>query len=96
MSAQAVRPGGAGDAWMRLPALLVGLALMLLITAWPPLLTAPDGRADHVLALLFGAAMAAGFVRGVGFVPHWWLWRGLFSGWSCLAFLLAGLGWKLL
>ncbi len=33
--------------------------------------------------LLQGWAMSAGFIRGVGFVPRWWLWRGLFSGWSC-------------
>ena len=33
-------------------------------------------------------AMAAGFVRGVGFVPRFWLWRSLFSAWACAAALL--------
>ena len=33
-------------------------------------------------------AMSAGFVRGVGFIPRWWLWRWLFSGWTCALWLV--------
>jgi predicted membrane protein len=33
-------------------------------------------------------AMSAGLVRGVGFVPRWFGWRWLFSGWACAAGLL--------
>ncbi len=30
----------------------------------------PDGRADHIVAMLAFWAMGAGFVRGVGFIPR--------------------------
>ena len=40
------------------------------------------------LAMALFWAMSAGFVRGVGFVPRLWVWRALFSGWSCAAALL--------
>lgn len=69
------------------PSLLVGLAIMLGGTAYPPLMANASGKADHTLASLFMLAMAAGFVRGVGFVPRWWGWRWLFSGWMCMAAL---------
>ena len=48
--------------------------------------SSPKGRG---LATLLFWAMSAGLVRGVGFVPHWWLWRGLFSGWAVLLALAA-------
>ena len=51
------------------PLLLVGLALMLGLTAYPALLADGDGRADHLAALAAFWAMSAAFVRGVGFVP---------------------------
>lgn len=74
---------------IHLPSLLVALAIMLGGSVYP-LMFAPDGRADHGLALALFWAMSAGFVRGVGFVPRARGWRWLFSGWSCLAgFLLA-------
>ncbi|WP_395701784.1 cyd operon YbgE family protein [Aquabacterium sp.] len=61
------------------PCLAAALAIMLAVTAYPPLL-AHAGRADHGLALLLAWAMSAGFVRGVGFVPRHGAWRWLFSG----------------
>ncbi|WP_230182625.1 cyd operon YbgE family protein [Aquabacterium sp. CECT 9606] len=36
--------------------------------------------------------MSTGFIRGLGFVPRYWLWRVLFSGWACAAALLAAAG----
>ena len=71
------------------PSLLLGVALMLAGSVYPPLMTDAQGRADHGLAMLLLWAMCAGLVRGVGFVPRFWLWRGLFSGWSSLLALLA-------
>ncbi len=65
------------------PSLLTALAIMVVGTVYPPLLTTPDGHADHRLAGLVFWAMAAGFVHGVGFAPRFWLWRWLLSGWSC-------------
>lgn len=72
---------------MHWPCLLTGIAIMLGITVYPPLLTDSNGKADHGLATLLLLAMSAGFVRGVGFIPHAAIPRWLFSGWSCLALL---------
>jgi predicted membrane protein len=80
---------------IHLPSLLAALAIMLGGTIYPFLMTRADGTADHSLALALFWAMSAGLVRGVGFVPRAWIWRLLFSGWSCLAALLlaAALRW---
>jgi predicted membrane protein len=74
------------------PSLLVGLVLMVVLTVYPPLLTNAHGKADHTLASVLLLAMSTGLVSGVGFVPRWWGWRWLFSGWTCAAALLLG-GW---
>lgn len=74
---------------MHFPSLLVALAIMLVGTVYPPVMANAAGQADHGLASALFTAMAAGFVRGVGFVPRYWVWRALFSGWVCLAALLA-------
>lgn len=76
------------------PSLLVALAIMLVGTVYPPLMVNSTGQADHGLAAALFMAMAAGFVRGVGFVPRHWLWRVLFSGWTCTAALLAAVWLK--
>lgn len=70
------------------PSLLAGVVLMAVLTVYPLLLTTADGKADHTLASVLLFAMCAGLVRGVGFVPRWWGWRWLFSGWACTAALL--------
>ena len=71
-----------------LPSLAVGLLVMVGGTLYPPLMADAAGHADHNLAMALFWAMSAGFVRGVGFVPRLWVWRALFSGWSCAAALL--------
>lgn len=78
------------------PALGTALLIMLGGTVYPPLMADATGHADHRLAMALFLAMAAGFVRGVGFVPRFWLWRGLFSTWTCAAALLlaAWLKWQ--
>jgi predicted membrane protein len=73
------------------PSLATALAIMLAGTLYPPLLANAAGQADHGLASLWLLAMSAGFVRGVGFVPRFVLWRLLFSGWTCALALLAAL-----
>ena len=57
--------------WARGVSLLVALGLMLLVTLLPRGLTAEDGSpiSHGVLALIMWG-MSAGFVHGVGFVPH--------------------------
>jgi predicted membrane protein len=72
---------------VHLPSLAVALIIMVGGTVYPPLMADGAGRADHALAMALFWAMSAGFTRGVGFVPRWWVWRWLFSGWSCAAAL---------
>lgn len=74
---------------MHVPALLVALAIMFGGTALPSVMANAEGKADHGLATLLLWAMAAGFVRGVGFVPRHPVPRLLFSGWACAAGLAA-------
>lgn len=69
------------------PSLAAGVGVMLVATLYPPLMTDAVGRVDHALAAALFAAMSAGMVRGVGFVPERAPLRWLFSGWSCLAAL---------
>ncbi|SER81983.1 Cyd operon protein YbgE (Cyd_oper_YbgE) [Giesbergeria anulus] len=71
------------------PCLLVALAIMVVGSIYPLLFANAQGKADHSLALALFGAMSAGLVRGVGFIPRWWLWRWLFSGWA----LVLALGW---
>jgi len=71
--------------------LLIAVGIMLACTLYPPLMAAPDGKADHGLAMALFTAMSVAFVRGVGFVPRARVWRWLFSGWTCfVALALAG------
>ena len=72
---------------VHLPSLAVALIIMVGGTVYPPLMADGAGRADHALAMALFWAMSAGFIRGVGFVPRWRVWRWLFSGWSCAAAL---------
>ncbi|WHS62667.1 cyd operon YbgE family protein [Pseudomonas sp. G2-4] len=72
--------------------LIIAVVIMLACTLYPPLMAAPDGKADHGLATALFAAMSVAFVRGVGFIPRMWVWRWLFSGWTCSA-ALALAGW---
>jgi predicted membrane protein len=71
------------DAPVHLPALFVGIAIMMIGTAFPFVMSDAMGRADHGIAMALLWAMAAGFVRGVGFIPRHRVWRVLFSGWAC-------------
>jgi len=85
-------PGQRGLHW---PTLIVALAIMLVVTIYPPLLADGKGGADHALASLLMTAMSIGFVRGVGFVPGRQPWRMLFSGFTCLLALILALVWWL-
>ena len=69
---------------VHLPTLFVGIAIMMIGTAFPFVMSDATGRADHGIAMALLWAMAAGFVRGVGFIPRHRVWRVLFSGWACV------------
>ena len=81
-------PAGAAAPRIQWPSLAVALVIMVAGTLYPPLMADAAGKADHNLAMALFWAMSAGFVRGVGFVPRLWVWRALFSGWSCAAALM--------
>lgn len=82
-------PSQPGLAWLPL---LIGLCLMFGITAYPKVLIDGSGHADHFAVTLAGWAMAAGIVRGVGFVPRNLLLRWVLSTTACvICLLLAGL-----
>jgi predicted membrane protein len=81
-------PAGHPAPRIQLPSLAAALVIMVAGTLYPPLMADAAGKADHTLAMALFWAMSAGFVRGVGFVPRRWVWRALFSGWSCAAALL--------
>lgn len=78
---QPAPPSAPGMHW---PALLVAIAIMFAGTAFPFIMSDAHGQADHAMATALFWSMAAGFVRGVGFEPKWWVWRWLFSGWACV------------
>jgi predicted membrane protein len=92
----ATSDNGIAPSRIHLPSLAVAIAIMLVATLYPPLLTDATGKADHWLATALFFAMSAGFVRGVGFVPQALAWRWLFSSWACMAALAAALWIKFL
>lgn len=81
---------------MHLPCLAVAILIMLGGSLNPFLIAGPQGQADHGMAFALLIAMAAGMVRGVGFVPVGRIWRWLFSGWTCLLCLIAAAAMRFL
>ena len=74
---------------LRWPALATALAIMVGGTLYAPFFADARGQADHGLALALFWAMSAGFVRGIGFIPRYPLWRWLFSGTAVVLALAA-------
>ncbi len=57
--------------WARALSLVPAFALMILVTLFPHGLTAADASPiSHSALMLIMWGMSAGFVHGVGFVPH--------------------------
>ncbi|MBP8215940.1 MAG: cyd operon YbgE family protein [Propionivibrio sp.] len=77
----------ASESGVSLLPLIIAIALTLLLTIYPPILTTSAGKADHAAATLALWSMSAGFIRGVGFVPRNRLLRVLFSTTACLVCL---------
>lgn len=82
----------AGIGWLPL---LIAIAILVVMTILPGIATDPAGRADHLLAMLLFAAMSAGFVRGVGFVPHNRILRLLLSTPATVLFLALAI-WRMM
>ena len=64
--------------------LFIGLSLLAGLTVFPGIAATPKGHADHVAASLLLWSMSAGFVRGVGFIPHNRPGRYLLSFGACI------------
>jgi cyd operon protein YbgE len=63
--------GVLNSGWARGVSLVSALALMILITVLPRGLTTTDGSPiNHGILALIMWGMSAGFVHGIGFVPH--------------------------
>ena len=65
------------------PLLIIAIAIMLLLVAYPPVVIGTQGRVQYVPLLLILWSMSAGFVRGIGFIPHQVLLRLLLSKMAC-------------
>ncbi|WP_331346536.1 cyd operon YbgE family protein [Cellvibrio sp. UBA7661] len=68
----------------------LSLMVMVLITAWPHFLGSTPDTMDHNAAMVLMFGMSCGFVYGIGFTPKLRIWRWLFSGWSAVVFMCAG------
>lgn len=75
---------GPAPAWL---ALLTAMAIVLGVTFYPLALVGRQGEVDHLMVVTLFWAMSAGFVRGVGFIPHQRFARMALSGWGCAAAL---------
>ena len=89
----AAKPDKSGEAapapGVALLPLAIAIALTVLLTIYPPILTTPAGQADQAGRPLALWAMSAGFFRGGGFLPRTRLLRIVFSTAACLVCLAA-------
>jgi predicted membrane protein len=72
----------------RLGSLLGALSVMMLVTLYPAALTRDGAALPHGVLMLVMWGLSAGFVHGVGFVPHHPLLRlllGPYAAWPLLA-----------
>jgi len=81
----------AGSTRIHAVPLAIAVAITGAMTVYPYIATSPDGRPDHLTAVLLLWSMSAGYVRGVGFMPRHVLSRALLSSIACLAALAAAL-----
>ena len=81
--------------WARLFSFLCAAALSVLILVFPTAVADSIGSVDHGRLSLLMWGMAAGYVHGVGFDPHYWLWRLVFGPWAAWPLMLMGIAWLL-
>ena len=79
-----------------IPALMLGIILMLLGSFVPTVFADGQGKPDHTIATLVFWSMSAGFIRGLGFIPKHWFFRWIFGGWAALlTFVAAAVLWTM-
>ena len=76
---------------MSWPSLFLGLIIMIGITIYPFALADRMGKVNHWALMLLMWSMAAGIIRGVGFIPSNSILKFAFSGYAALIALIAAL-----
>jgi len=74
--------------WARLISFLLAMSLTVLVLAYPRAIATSVSDVRHDLLALMMWGIAAGFIHGVGFVPHLTVWRLAFhplTGWLLMA-----------
>jgi cyd operon protein YbgE len=72
----------------RLCSLLLALFLSGLLLIYPNHIAASSAQLDHGYLIILMLALSAAFIHGVGFYPHYWLWKILFSPYFSLGILV--------
>jgi|GEM_PF-2402326 len=63
----------------RVFSLLLALFLSGLLLIYPNHIAASSAQLDHGYLTVLMLALSAAFIHGLGFYPHYWLWKILFS-----------------
>ncbi|MDR2249283.1 cyd operon YbgE family protein [Acinetobacter sp.] len=69
---------------------LLALPLAAILLVHPSLMLDANGHYNHSQLMLVMVGISGGFIYGVGFVPHFWLWKWLFSPWIAWPLMLLG------
>ena len=75
--------------WSQLASLAMAIVLSSLLLIYPRVVAVSLGDVNHGLLTLLLLGISAGFVHGVGFVPHMSIWRVLFHpfiGWPLMGY----------
>ena len=86
MDSPEFQEGASGIAWLPL---VCAIGIMLLLSIYPTILVRAGGHVDKIASYLLFWAMAAGYVRGVGFIPKSRILATIFSSASCYLALVA-------
>lgn len=71
----------------------LALPLAAVLMIHPALMLDANGHYNHRVLMLVMLGISGGFIQGVGFEPHFWLWKYLFS--PVIAWPLMGIGYYL-
>lgn len=58
---------------------LMALPLAAVLLIHPSMMLDAHGHYSHNAMMLIMLGISGGFIHGVGFQPHFWLWKWLFS-----------------
>lgn len=73
------RYGPLYSGWARAFSLMMACVLSVLLCALPSVVATAIGDIDHGMLSLCMWGISAGFIHGVGYIPHTRIWRWAFS-----------------